>query len=102
MFFISALWMTPYIIIKKHKELIDAWKNYKKYSFIIGIGSILTYLIILFVYQIANVSYVIALREFSVAIGAVLGIKYLDEKFTIKKLIGITLIVLGIIAIKIA
>ena len=102
MYVISTLWLTPYVIIRKRHELKNAWKNYKKHSFIIGVGSLATYLMILFIFQIAQVSYVVALRELAVAIGALLGFKFLKEKFTKRKIIGITFIVLGMIAIKMA
>jgi drug/metabolite transporter (DMT)-like permease len=99
---IATLWLTPYVLLFKRKEVASAWRNYKKYSFIIGLGSLATYLIILFIYRIAPVSYVVALRELAVAIGAVLGFVFLGEKPTFLKIAGITLIVLGMMAIKIA
>ncbi len=98
----ATLWLTPYVVLYKRRELALAWREYKKYSFIIGAGSMATYLLILFIYRIAQVSYVVALRETAVAIGAVLGFVFLGEKPTGLKIVGITLIVLGMIAIKIA
>lgn len=97
-----TLLLAPYVIVKKRKELLAAWKNKKKYSLIIGVGSVSTYLTILFVYQIAQVSYVVAARELAVAIGAILGFIFLKEKITTKKVIGIMTIVTGIILIKLA
>jgi drug/metabolite transporter (DMT)-like permease len=99
---IATLWLTPYVLIFKRRELSLAWKEYKKYSFIIGAGSLVTYLLILFIYRIAPVSYVVALRELAVAIGALMGFVFLGEKFTGIKIIGIALIVLGMMAIKLA
>ena len=98
----ATLWLTPYVFIYKQRELVLAWRDYKKHIFIIGIGSLVTYLLILFIYKIAPVSYVVALRELAVAIGAVLGFVFLGEKPTGLKIVGITLIVLGMMAIKIA
>ncbi|MCJ7833390.1 MAG: DMT family transporter [Deltaproteobacteria bacterium] len=98
----ATLWLTPYVLIFKRRELSLAWKDYKKHSFIIGAGSLVTYLLILFIYRIAPVSYVVALRELAVAIGALMGFVFLGEKFTGIKIVGITLIVLGMIAIKMA
>jgi len=102
MFSISMLCLTPYVVSKKRNDLLYALKYYKKYIGIIGIGSSTTYLLILFIFQISKVSYVVALRELSVAIGAILGFKLLNEKYNGKKLIGIVLLVLGIISIKMA
>jgi multidrug transporter EmrE-like cation transporter len=45
---------------------------------------------------------VVALRESAVAIGALMGFVFLDEKFTGIKVAGISLIVLGMMAIKMA
>lgn len=99
---IATLWLTPYVFIYKRRELALAWRNYRKHSLIIGSGSLITYLLILFIYRIAQVSYVVALRELAVAFGAVLGFVFLGEKPTRLKIFGITLIVLGMMAIKLA
>lgn len=102
LFLIAALWLTPYAFFFKRLELIAAWNNYKGYGFIIGLGSLATYLLILFVYRLAPVSYVAALRELSVAIGAFMGCIFLKEKLTAAKMAGILFIILGMIAIKMA
>jgi uncharacterized membrane protein len=77
-------------------------KNMKKYSLIIGLGSGGTYLIILFVFQMAPVSYVVAAREVAVAFGTLLGILFLKEQSTAQKIICITGIVIGMLLIKLA
>lgn len=100
MAFGTTFFLIPFVISGKRHEFIQAWKKLKLYSFIIGVGSMGTYLIILFVFQMANVSYVVATRELSVVIGSFLGIKFLKEPFSIKKIIGIAFIVLGMITIK--
>ncbi|MEW5815518.1 MAG: SMR family transporter [Spirochaetota bacterium] len=93
--------LTPYAIHKKRKEISEAWKKSKKESCIIGIGSLGTYIIILFVYKIVQVSYVVALRELAVAFGTLFGFIFLKEQFTRSKIIGIICIVSGMIIIKI-
>ncbi len=98
----ATLWLSPYVFIYKRRELALAWRDYRKHSFIIGTGSLITYLLILFIYRIAQVSYVVALRELAVAFGAVLGFIFLGEKPTLLKVMGILLIVLGMMAIKLA
>jgi drug/metabolite transporter (DMT)-like permease len=102
LFMLSMLFLTPYVLATRRDELVQAWREYKKYSVIIGLGSAVGYLLILFVFQIARVSYVVAVREVSVAIGAVLGMVYLGETRSRWKLLGIGLITAGLILIRIA
>jgi uncharacterized membrane protein len=45
---------------------------------------------------------VVAVRELSVAVGALLGIRFLGEPLSMRKVTGILLVVLGLIVIKIA
>ena len=71
-------------------------------SGVIGFGSIVTYLLILYAFRLGNVSYAVAVREFAVVIGAALGIIFLHEKLTMPKIIGICLIMAGLILIKMA
>ena len=97
-----TLLLAPYVLIKKQTELKEAWRTKKKYSFIIGFGTACSYLIILFVLQIADVSRVIVVREFSVVIGSILGFIFLKEKFTWRKFAGIAAVVAGIILVKLS
>lgn len=100
MAFGTTFFLTPFILVGKRQELIHAWKELKQYCFIIGLGSMGTYLIILFTFQMAKVSYVVATRELSVAIGAFFGIKILKEPYSLRKIVGIICIILGMIIIK--
>ena len=81
--FLSPAFLTPHILIKDRTELLWAWKKFKGSSFIIGIGSMGAYLMILFAYQLSDVSYVVATREIAAVIGAVFGFKFLNEKYTL-------------------
>jgi uncharacterized membrane protein len=102
LFFLSMFFLTPYMLITKKNELAEAWRKYKRYSMIIGIGSAAGYLIILFVFRLAQVSYVVAVREASVALGAILGMTYLGEGRSKGKILGVGLILTGLILIRIA
>jgi drug/metabolite transporter (DMT)-like permease len=102
LFLLSMFFLTPYMFIARGGELHDAWRKHRKYSLVIGAGSAVGYLIILYVFRMAQVSYVVAVRELSVAIGAMLGMTYLGEARSQRKLAGIALIVAGLIMIKIA
>ena len=78
------------------------FRRYSRTVWIIGIGSPLTYLIILYAYSHGPVSYVTAVREFSVAIAALLGARFLHERIGAARWIGIALVVAGMVLIKIA
>ncbi len=99
---LTTIFLAPYVLISKRLELLSAFKKMKKYALIIGPGSIGTYLIILFVFQITQVSYVVAAREISVVFGALLGFIFLKEQNSTQKMFSITCIVIGMLLIKIA
>lgn len=102
LFLFSALFLTPYMLFRRKKELAVALKKFKKYCLIIAVGAASGYLIILYVFQMTQVSYVAAVREVSVAIGALLGVKFLHEPLSVGKLVGVVLIVFGLVMIRIA
>jgi drug/metabolite transporter (DMT)-like permease len=102
MFLVTALIVSPYLLTKCRDEIAHAWRNYKRYSLMIGIGSMATYLIILFTFRFAHVSYVVAAREIAVAIGALLGFSLLGEAISIRKVIGIAAIVGGLVILRMA
>jgi hypothetical protein len=56
----TTLFLAPYVLLKCRHECWTALASCKKYSLIIGLGSKGTYLLVLFVLQHANASYVVA------------------------------------------
>ncbi|UCD06140.1 MAG: EamA family transporter [candidate division WOR-3 bacterium] len=101
-FLLSMILLTPYMVISRRQELALAWKKHKRYGIVIGLGATAGYLLILFVFRTAQVSYVVAVREFSVVLGSLLGVIYLRESLSAKKLIGILMVVAGLIMVRIA
>jgi len=101
-FCISAPIMTTYVLMTDSPKLADALKHYKKYAVFIAVFRPGGYLLVLFAFQIGNVSYVAPLRECSVVVGAILGFVFLKEKATVQKCIGIAVIVTGLVLIKLA
>lgn len=81
-------------------DLLTAYRTHWKTAWIIGVGSPLTYLVILFAYAAGPVGYVTAVREFSVAIAALLGVWFLNERMTPVRWLGIAFVVAGMILIK--
>jgi uncharacterized membrane protein len=101
-FFLAAVMLSPYVIRRHRPAVQKALKSLKRYVLLIGLGSIGTYLIILFAFQQERLSYVVAVRESAVIIGAVLGLTLLKEDLTFKKILGIIAITAGVILIKVA
>lgn len=102
LFLLSMLLLTPYMIVSRRRELAIAWKQYKKYALIIGLGATAGYLLILYVFRMVQVSYVVAVRESSVVLGSFLGVLFLHEAISIRKLLGIIMVVAGLIMVRVA
>ena len=99
---IIALVMTPFLMKRHRGTLIKEAKRYLGYGVIIGVGSLGTYLMILFAFTMGPVSYIVAVREFAVVLGALAGIIFLKERVSIPKIVAICAIVFGIISIKLS
>jgi drug/metabolite transporter (DMT)-like permease len=90
------------LLLRKRLQaaLLPAYRKHWKTVWIIGLGSPFTYLIILFAYAAGPVGYITAVREFSVAIAALLGVRFLGERMSATRWAGIILIVIGTALIK--
>ena len=102
MFFLSAVLLTPYIRIHYPGGVINEVRGKVKYTVIIGAGSMITYLMILFAFRQGPVGYIVAIREVAVVAGALLGILLLNERVTPLKLAAIGFIVTGTILIRVS
>ena len=100
MFFIAALLLWPFVVYRCRGTLLKTAQQYKGYIILIGAGSIGTYLLILFAMTLDRVSYIVALREFAVAVGAILGIVFLKERINASKILAILMITTGLVCIK--
>ena len=100
MFTLAALALLPYMARRRWPECCHALKQFKMFIGIIGVGSIGTYLMILFAYRLGPASYIVAVREFAVVIGALLGVVFLRERMTLRKVVGMAAIVAGIMLVE--
>jgi uncharacterized membrane protein len=100
MVFGTALLLLPSVFKRYRGRIAETAKIHGKYIVFIGTVSLGTYLMILFALTMAPVSYIVAVREFAVVIGAILGFVFLKEKITLQKLAAIVLIAAGMILIK--
>lgn len=90
-------------IVRHHRsavvrELQKKWKQ----ILTVGILNTITYLLVLFALREANATYVIAIRQLSIAIGAILGWLWLDEDLTMPKCLGTGALVMGCVIITFA
>lgn len=102
MFSLSALLLAPYILYDYRPACRVAWRSLKRYIAIIGIGSMGTYLLILFAFRHGQVSHIVAIREVAVVLAACLGFVALHEPCTPQKAFGIGAITIGLVLLKLA
>jgi uncharacterized membrane protein len=102
MFSLAALLLTPYVLHAHRVACLYAYRHLKTAIGLIGVGSLCTYLLILFTLRMGPVSYIVAVREFAVVIGSILGFVVLKERLTVRKGIGIVAITLGLVLVKVA
>lgn len=102
MFSVAALLLAPYVLRRQRAACLQAYHHLKPAICLIGIGSMGTYLLILFAFRLGPVSYIVATREFAVVIGVLLGCFVLKERLTTRRAMGITAITMGLILVKLA
>lgn len=100
LFFIPGVLLSPYVLLRHRPAVVRTWHGLKRYALWVGPGSMVTYLLVLFAMRVGKISYILAVREFSVVIGAALGVLFLGERFGWHKAAGIAAIVLGLTLVK--
>ena len=97
----SLLMVAPITFRKGFSKTVRENLDHLPYAPVIGLGSLGTYLIIMYAFSLSNhASYIVALRECSVILASILGFMVLKEKPTLQKIIGIILITIGLTLIK--
>ncbi len=99
---LACLLITPYVLHRYRGMICDELQQHWRAAVFVGSASMVGYLIILYAFTLGTVSYIVAAREFSVVIGAVLGVRILGEPMRRAGLIGIAAILLGLLMIKFA
>ncbi len=100
LFVIPGVILSPHVLLRHRPAVVRTWRGMKKYALLAGPGSMATYLLVLYAMRIGKVSYILAVREFSVVIGALLGVLFLGERFGWQKSVGIGAVVLGLVLVK--
>jgi len=100
MFFLSAAFATPVVAVRDRgrlwRKLAETWRPVT----LIAVGSTAAYLMILFAMTVGQVGYIVALREFAVVLGAILGFIFLKERVTPLKVGSVLMIVTGLVFIR--
>ena len=97
----SLLMVYPVAFRAGFAKCVRENKSQLHYAPLIGLGSLGTYLIIMFAFSLSNqASYIVALRECSVILASILGFVILKEKPTPHKIWGIIIITIGLVLIK--
>lgn len=93
----SALCCTPTILLRYPRAaLLAEWRaNWPRIA-LVGVLNLATYMIVLFAYSRAPVTYAGAVREVSVVFAALVGWRWLGEALGPPRLLGSWLIVVGI------
>jgi drug/metabolite transporter (DMT)-like permease len=100
MFTLIPLWLTPFVL-KSYgwSQMIGEWKVQPARFLITSFFGVLAYLIALYAYSFAPISYSGAIREVSVVLGALAGWYFLGEKLGSVRVIGAFVIFSGILVI---
>lgn len=95
---LRAVFMSP-MILTHRAELAAEWKKNWRYIVIISTISPLAYILVLTAMQTAPISQVAPLREVSMLFAAFFGVKLLGEENLREKLIGASLMVVGVVGL---
>jgi len=97
---ISATVFLPYVILKRKDEFKHTIRFLWRPVLSVAVLALASYLIILYAFQIAPLSRIVAIRELSVVFGAIAGYAFLKEDFSRTRLAGVIIVVLGIVLVK--
>ncbi|MGF1906312.1 EamA family transporter [Aliivibrio salmonicida] len=97
-FWAIVLWLSVWFFVSgRRHEFSHAWR-FKKKGTIAGVMMASTYGLVLFAMtMVDNVSYVVALRQVSIAFGLVMGIIFLHEKWYPIRGAGVAAVLLGLL-----
>jgi drug/metabolite transporter (DMT)-like permease len=101
-YFVSSLYMTPYVLKKNGwTAMKQEFGAYHWRLIITGALIVSSYLLALWAYRMASVSYSGAIREVGVVMGALAGWQFLGEKSGALRVTGSVVIFAGILVIAI-
>ncbi|HLH61781.1 MAG TPA: DMT family transporter [Ktedonobacteraceae bacterium] len=100
---LTSFLIAPTVVVRYGGQAVIAeWRANWPRIILVGILSLLSYMLVLLAYSISQVSYAGSVREVSVVIGAFLGWRLLGEEFGVIRVIGAAFIFAGILVIAVA
>src|SRR6266566_750466 len=100
---LAAVFVTPFVVKRfGSRAIVAEWRINWMRIVLVGIFTLLAYLLALKAYSIARVSYAGAVREISVVFAAFVGWRWLGESFGAIRLVGALFIFAGILVIAFA
>ena len=100
---LAGLFITPAVVMRYGNTAIaDEWRANWKGITLVGLFTLLAYMLALKAYTIARVSYAGSVREISVVFAAFVGWRWLGESFGAIRLVGAMFIFAGILVIAFA
>ncbi len=101
MFWLSTLVSSPFMLRGAMRAtVVEAWQRHRGTAFLVGLGSMASYVLILFAFRVGAMSSIVAFRELSVVLGAGLGVWLFKEAMPWRKGIGIAAIAVGLVLVK--
>jgi drug/metabolite transporter (DMT)-like permease len=102
MFSMMPFVTTPYLVRKfGWSHFADSWRKNRGYLLLGGVLGLVAYMMALFAYTFAPLSYSGAIREVSVVIGAFLGWRFLKEELGGVRVVGAAIVFVGVMVIAI-
>jgi drug/metabolite transporter (DMT)-like permease len=96
----TAIFLAPYAWLACPGQCGEAWRRRKTQALLLGLASMGTYLLVLYAFRLAPASYVVAVRESSIAVAVVLGVVAVKERLTVRKAVAVLAILVGVVLIK--
>jgi drug/metabolite transporter (DMT)-like permease len=100
-FLLLTIGLAPYVLAKRRERVLREWRANRPAVVAGAILPMATYVLVLSAMRIANVSYVVPLRETSIVFASMLGVFALGERVGPARIAGSALIVTGVLAIAI-
>jgi drug/metabolite transporter (DMT)-like permease len=97
---LQSAMLTPSALARK-QEIPRLWHEYRREIVVVAVLSPLAYLLVLFAMRTTPVSVVAPVRELSIVIGSILAWRVLREPNPVRRLVGASIVLTGIVGIAI-